>query len=194
VRACPYGSTLVPATNDCQCNQRYYFQNGVCLSCPQTCLTCTSSTVCVTCVPGYNLVGTQCVATNPVNPACLPAQFRAIPNWPCLNCPGFCITCNAANTCSQCATGFSWNATVATCTEICGDGIRFAQQCDDGNTISGDGCSSTCTIEPGWICMKNPANPTGPDYCVRPNNPTTTLYIRQFGPVQTSVSKATFQI
>jgi fibro-slime domain-containing protein len=36
---------------------------------------------------------------------------------------------------------------------VCGDGLKFPQeQCDDGNTISGDGCSSTCTIETGWSC------------------------------------------
>jgi cysteine-rich repeat protein len=25
-------------------------------------------------------------------------------------------------------------------------------QCDDGNLVNGDGCSSTCTIEAGWDC------------------------------------------
>ena len=25
-------------------------------------------------------------------------------------------------------------------------------ECDDGNLIDGDGCSSTCTIEPGFEC------------------------------------------
>ncbi len=33
----------------------------------------------------------------------------------------------------------------------CGDGIlqtQFAEQCDDGNNVSGDFCSATCTIEP----------------------------------------------
>ena len=27
-----------------------------------------------------------------------------------------------------------------------------SEQCDDGNVIDGDGCSSTCTIEPGYVC------------------------------------------
>lgn len=27
------------------------------------------------------------------------------------------------------------------------------EECDDGNTICGDGCSSMCTIEPGWTCL-----------------------------------------
>ena len=35
---------------------------------------------------------------------------------------------------------------VQTC--VCGDGIKVVgEQCDDGNTINGDGCSSTCKIE-----------------------------------------------
>ncbi len=33
---------------------------------------------------------------------------------------------------------------------VCGDGHRDAgEECDDGNTVDGDGCSSTCTIETG---------------------------------------------
>ena len=24
--------------------------------------------------------------------------------------------------------------------------------CDDGNIVSGDGCSSTCTLETGYVC------------------------------------------
>ncbi len=42
---------------------------------------------------------------------------------------------------------------------VCGDRIVTAPEtCDDGNTVSGDGCSSTCLIEPpgvdgkGWNC------------------------------------------
>ncbi|CDW73786.1 UNKNOWN [Stylonychia lemnae] len=43
-----------------------------------------------------------------------------------------------------------------TCSEICGDGRNFklvANQCDDGNNINGDGCSSTCQIESGYYCV-----------------------------------------
>jgi len=35
----------------------------------------------------------------------------------------------------------------------CGNGRVVAPQaCDDDNTVSSDGCSSTCTVEPGYVC------------------------------------------
>ena len=44
---------------------------------------------------------------------------------------------------------------------ICGNGIvQSGEICDDGNTVSGDGCSATCTIESGYKCLNGPA--TGP--------------------------------
>lgn len=45
------------------------------------------------------------------------------------------------------------------CKPICGDGITMwmlngdaAEECDDGNNISGDGCSTECKIEYGYEC------------------------------------------
>jgi cysteine-rich repeat protein len=35
----------------------------------------------------------------------------------------------------------------------CGDGVPDpGEGCDDNNTTAGDGCSSTCQVEPGWTC------------------------------------------
>lgn len=35
----------------------------------------------------------------------------------------------------------------------CGDGLRVAnEECDDGNTMNGDGCSSDCKVETYWKC------------------------------------------
>ena len=55
-----------------------------------------------------------------------------------------------------------WNGSAATtdytleitCTPIvCGDGVVSAgEECEDGNTAPGDGCSDTCQQEPGWDC------------------------------------------
>ena len=40
-------------------------------------------------------------------------------------------------------TTIGYTAAVATSTE----------ECDDGNFVSGDGCSSVCMIETGWTCI-----------------------------------------
>ena len=37
----------------------------------------------------------------------------------------------------------------------CGDGVMERNEgCDDGNTISGDGCSRICQVESNWNCPK----------------------------------------
>ncbi|MBL8913767.1 MAG: DUF4215 domain-containing protein, partial [Archangium sp.] len=42
---------------------------------------------------------------------------------------------------------------------VCGDGIVAspAEACDDGNSMNGDGCSSTCTVETGFQCSGQPS-------------------------------------
>jgi len=40
---------------------------------------------------------------------------------------------------------------------VCGDGeLEGDEECDDGNTDDGDGCSATCTVEDGWDCTVEP--------------------------------------
>ncbi len=44
---------------------------------------------------------------------------------------------------------------------VCGNGIlEFPEECDDGNIVNGDGCSSTCTDE---FCGDGVTDPDGPD-------------------------------
>ncbi|HRI63872.1 MAG TPA: pre-peptidase C-terminal domain-containing protein [Polyangium sp.] len=41
-------------------------------------------------------------------------------------------------------------------TPVCGDGaLRGTEQCDDGNKVSGDGCSATCMSEAPWEAEVN---------------------------------------
>ena len=37
---------------------------------------------------------------------------------------------------------------------MCGDGrfLNITSECDDGNLEDGDGCSSHCTVEYGYVC------------------------------------------
>ena len=58
-------------------------------------------------------------------------------------------------------------ASVVACTQafdieralpLCGDGETLSfEVCDDGNRVSSDGCSATCTIESGWNCTGEPS-------------------------------------
>ena len=43
---------------------------------------------------------------------------------------------------------------VDACAPICGDGLRviWAESCDDGGAVDGDGCSTECDLEPGFVC------------------------------------------
>jgi fibro-slime domain-containing protein len=45
----------------------------------------------------------------------------------------------------------------------CGNGVRTSDEaCDDGNTVSGDGCANNClSVEPGFSCVK-PGEPCRP--------------------------------
>lgn len=39
------------------------------------------------------------------------------------------------------------------CEPVCGNGaFDGAEQCDDGNSVSGDGCTSACRVEAGYVC------------------------------------------
>lgn len=49
-----------------------------------------------------------------------------------------------SHTCN-CAPGYYKNDSDQ-CPQVCGDGLVLELQCDDGNTIDGDGCSSKCTV------------------------------------------------
>ena len=76
----------------------------------------------------------------------------------CRPCDPLCRTCFGPGpfSCLSCFEEFYvYLAKGKTCIDRCGDGVRLnnsALQCDDGNLINGDGCSSTCMIERGWKC------------------------------------------
>ncbi len=49
----------------------------------------------------------------------------------------------------------------------CGDGAiqESCEQCDDGDGLNGDGCDSSCTIEPCFVCDGEPSACGPPDNC-----------------------------
>ena len=47
----------------------------------------------------------------------------------------------------------AYSCAVGSCPGTCGDGIWDpGEDCDDGNTNNGDGCSAICRTEPGCGC------------------------------------------
>ena len=62
-----------------------------------------------------------------------------------------------------CCSGYFLAYNPVRCDEVCGDGILYELPCDDGNLIDDDGCSSTCTVEPDFVCMN--ASTTTPSIC-----------------------------
>ena len=106
------------------------------------------------------------------------------PGWACDGAPSTCGAVCAdgalavgAETCddgnlqpgdgcsSQCITESGWSCAgqagaLSTCTSgaRCGDWFAdfpAGEACDDGNQAVGDGCSSSCTVEPGWACAQD---------------------------------------
>jgi fibro-slime domain-containing protein len=48
-----------------------------------------------------------------------------------------------------------FEGTAGVCSSSCGDGLLLSgddEECDDGNTLDGDGCNEQCKSEPGWAC------------------------------------------
>jgi cysteine-rich repeat protein len=53
----------------------------------------------------------------------------------------------------QCAKGFKFDPPSISCVDDCGDGVVRTDECDDGDTVDGDGCSAKCKIENGFMCL-----------------------------------------
>jgi len=59
--------------------------------------------------------------------------------------------------------GTNGTGTTHACTPTCGNGsLESGEECDDGNLVNGDGCSSTCQIEPGFTCTTQTNSDTQP--------------------------------
>jgi cysteine-rich repeat protein len=72
-------------------------------------------------------------------------------------------------------TGATVNACGTSSGPVCGNGIKEAsEECDDGNTVNGDGCSAQCTLEEASACSEFPCGNKGDmvEVChIPPGNP-----------------------
>lgn len=190
-----------------QCLNNYYFykQSQSCLSsCPSgyqsnfvarscvqcqdtNCLTCQTSTyVCQACKSGKFLD-----ANGACQDACPAGYWTNKTSRACVACSDpFCSSCSASiYKCDSCISGYFYHKTLHYCLQnTCGDGRRTFltiggnETCDDGNKVSGDGCSSTCQNEVSYYCSGG--DDTHIDICTfYPNNyscPNATIYYNRF--------------
>lgn len=148
------------------CTSSFYLDvDKMCYNCHSSCKECTGpgADQCTSCQYPLYLKTSICT-----NLTCAP-NYYVDPLLGCTLCSSLfanSLTCNItnvltcqstyvldSNACKACSsvTGFYLDANNA-CREICGDGKLYVLQCDDGNNLDGDGCSSSCTLESGWNC------------------------------------------
>jgi cysteine-rich repeat protein len=73
----------------------------------------------------------------------------------CVSCPAGCKTCSSATVCTSCSlNGYSVQNNV--CAPLCGDGLIVGNETCDNKGI-GQGCSSTCQIQPFYVCSGQPS-------------------------------------
>ena len=78
------------------------------------------------------------------------------------------------------------DCSTGTCQSPCGDGQRFSdEECDDGNRVNGDGCSSDCKKETGFVCQDEPLSEPPPTKDVP-------VVVRDFIGLSHQVSPATY--
>lgn len=174
VQSCPnyyyqIGQACFPCLSPCNlCTAAYvcidcivnYYLNTKCYPCSSTCQVCTGPTAlnCTTCISGYFMSGgvckkLSCNSSQYVNSAkgCV-SCLTTYANSATCSSTGI-ITCNSGyilsnKICQGCSSvvGYTLDSTTNLCKDLCGDGIIITDPCDDGNTLNGDGCSSSCTI------------------------------------------------
>jgi fibro-slime domain-containing protein len=68
-----------------------------------------------------------------------------------------------SKTCTQEPSCRDASGVTQACASVCGDGnvdTAAGEGCDDGNAVSGDGCSETCALEGGFTCTDMPSPDT----------------------------------
>jgi cysteine-rich repeat protein len=152
-----------PSPTTCNCMTNYVSSGGamcnLCSAYMTGCLTCSSTSTCSSCIPGYTGSSSCTCSTGSIVSGYCNTVYGCI-TISDINGTQTCTTCNSTllvelNSIFKCAciTGTT-TLSDQSCDPICGDNYVLAVEgCDDGNLINGDGCSSSCTVETNWSCV-----------------------------------------
>lgn len=175
---CPDSCTACLDSQNCSaCVAGHFLSSGGCPVCNSDCAECQDSeSNCTGCVVGKWLLTTggkgQCVVGCPIG------WFAGTGDRTCRACAASCLSCSGpldgdclscvagrtlwAGKCVECLAGTGpFDLVDGQCVDFCGDGKKFSEllvqlydynECDDGNSESGDGCSSSCQVEPNFAC------------------------------------------
>eukprot|EP01125_Pyxidicula_operculata_P016618 TRINITY_DN574_c0_g1_i3.p1 TRINITY_DN574_c0_g1~~TRINITY_DN574_c0_g1_i3.p1 ORF type:complete len:1370 (-),score=377.73 TRINITY_DN574_c0_g1_i3:136-4245(-) len=169
-----------PGTYVCNCNSGYtgvYDTANALVQCDELNLCNVSSSPCANfstctftgpgqyvcpCAYGYEGSGTTVDGCTPIN-VCSRSTTPCVAGASCQFLGPNEFNC-------LCPEGYSGNGREGPapygCTTICGDGkIISPEGCDDNNTASGDGCSSTCVVERGFTCTPS-INSLSPSFLI----------------------------
>ena len=147
---CAYDNNTVPCDDGNACTMNDACFGGACQ--PGAALSCDDGNVCTTdsCVPASGCVNTN--NTVPCNDGDPCTTVDACAGGTCVGSGT--LTCNDGNHCTSDTCQAFVGCVYTPITPCCGNTVVEAgEQCDDGNTNNGDGCSSTCQIEStcgGW--------------------------------------------
>ncbi len=117
--------------SETECPSGQYL-NGTCQTC-EAGYYCPGDNIRYVCDAGYYQAATGATSCD----TCLPNTYTANDN-------------NPHTSCDACEQGTYSGPGASECYSLCGDGnLDPEEECDDGNNVDGDGCSSTCQIEVG---------------------------------------------
>ncbi|KAM3140819.1 hypothetical protein pb186bvf_007046 [Paramecium bursaria] len=141
--------------DNCKLQNGYMCQNMVgfpsqCFKCGDNCDECDNKLMCLKCSSQYNLIESFCIKC--------PANCNTCQNNKCIDCirKFSNLPKNTSKQCPQCTDFDGYYNGQNECISRCGDGYTvLTEQCDDGNNINYDGCSSICQIEQGYNCIGN---------------------------------------
>jgi proprotein convertase subtilisin/kexin type 5 len=156
-------------TNCTGCPPGQTFVGGSCTGgCPSNCITCTNSTVCLTCNRGFVVANGSCRGCSSTCSTCNPynitqctscANGLSLVNFACVTCPDKCQTCNRG-VCTTCIPGFKPNSggicirkCEISCASCSDNQPSRCRSCYKGSYLSGSTCklniscniNSTCT-------------------------------------------------